>query len=162
MSEIALIAAMANHRVIGMHNQMPWHLPADLKHFKAITLGKPIIMGRKTFESLGRALPGRDNLVVSRQTDYDAPGATVYANLENALSDVKHVPEIMVIGGAQLFEQALPLADRLYLTFIDLEVEGDTFFPEWDSAQWREVSREAHAADAHNPYAYTFITFKKH
>ncbi len=160
MKSIALIVAMAENRVIGKDNQMPWHMPADLKHFKSLTFGKPIIMGRKTFDSLGRALPGRDNLIVSRNTQYYAPGATVYGSLPEAL-DAAHAAEVMIIGGAQIFEQALPMADTLYVTSIDLAVEGDTFFPPWNEAEWQEVSREAHEADENNPHAYTFITLKR-
>jgi dihydrofolate reductase len=154
---ISIIVAMAHDRVIGKNNGMPWHLPADLKHFKKITTGKPVIMGRKTFESIGKALPNRRNLVVSRNADYEAPGAEVVPSLDAALSEVADQAEVFVIGGAQLFEQALPLAQRMVLTLIDLTVDGDTFFPEWDPSQWHEVSRETREPDDQNPYRMEFI-----
>lgn len=156
MKKIVLVAAMTHDHVIGFHNKMPWHMPADLKHFKAVTMGKPIIMGRKTFESLGRALPGRQNIVVSSNANYDAPGAAVYTTLVDAI-DAAEGGEVMVIGGGQLFQQALSLAHTMHLTYIDLEVEGDVFFPAWNALEWHEVSREKHEADEKNPYGYTFI-----
>ncbi|MCH1920219.1 type 3 dihydrofolate reductase [Shewanella sp. A3A] len=133
---IAMIAAMAHNRVIGKDNQMPWHLPEDLRHFKAMTLGKPIIMGRRTFESIGRPLPGRVNIVISRQTDYHADGITLVSSLNDALLAAGEVEEVVIIGGGQLYREALPLAQRLYITEIDLAVEGDTTFPEWDDGTW--------------------------
>jgi dihydrofolate reductase len=155
---ISLVVAMAQDRVIGKNNGMPWHLPADLKHFKKITLGKPIIMGRKTFESIGRALPNRRNIVVSRNPDYAAPGCEMAQSLDEALALFSDQDEIFVIGGAQLFQDALPLASRLYLTFIDLTVEGDTFFPAWNPDEWTEVSRESFPADADNAYDLEFVS----
>lgn len=154
---LALIAAVAANGVIGRDNKMPWHLPADLRHFKASTLGKPIVMGRKTWDSLGRPLPGRLNLVVSRQPGLVLEGAETFASLEAALSRAdawareQGAGEIMLIGGAQLYAQALPLAERLYLTRIDLAPQGDAFFPAWDSADWRRVSYEEHPATAEAP-----------
>lgn len=133
---IAMIAAMAHNRVIGKDNQMPWHLPEDLRHFKAMTLGKPIIMGRRTFESIGRPLPGRVNIVISRQADYHADGITLVSSLNDALLAAGDVEEAVIIGGGQLYREALPLAQRLYLTEIDLAVEGDTTFPQWDDGTW--------------------------
>ena len=161
---LALIAACAHDRVIGRDNDMPWHLPADLKHFKAMTLGKPIIMGRKTWDSLGRPLPGRLNLVVSRQSGIQLEGAEVYGRLEDALSRAEEwareqgVDELMLIGGGQLYAQALPQADRLYLTRIDLEVEGDAFFPEFSG--WECVDRQAHPATGDTP-AYAFEIWER-
>ncbi|NHN77804.1 dihydrofolate reductase [Azotobacter chroococcum] len=154
---LALIAAVAANGVIGRDNKMPWHLPADLRHFKASTLGKPIVMGRKTWDSLGRPLPGRLNLVVSRQPGLALEGAETFASLEAALSRAdawgraQGAGEIMLIGGAQLYAQALPLAERLYLTRIDLAPQGDACFPAWDSADWRLASREEHPATAEAP-----------
>lgn len=154
---LALIAAVAANGVIGRDNKMPWHLPADLRHFKASTLGKPIVMGRKTWDSLGRPLPGRLNLVVSRQPGLALEGAETFASLDAALSraDVwaraQGAGEIMLIGGAQLYAQALPLAERLYLTRIDLAPQGDACFPAWNPADWRLVSREEHPATAEAP-----------
>ena len=143
---LSLIAALGENRVIGVDNSMPWHLPGDFKYFKATTLGKPIIMGRKTWDSLGRPLPGRLNLVVSRQTDLQLEGAEVFSSLEDAVGRAEQwageqgVDEIMLIGGAQLYAQALSQADRLYLTRVALSPEGDAWFPEFDQAQWVLVS----------------------
>ncbi len=127
---IAMIAAMANNRVIGKDNQMPWHLPADLKHFKKVTLGKPVIMGRKTYQSIGKALPGRRNIVISRQSGALSTDADWVQSIELALALVQHEAEVMIIGGAEIYRQVLPLADTLYITDIDLTVEGDAFFPD--------------------------------
>lgn len=163
---LALIAALARNRVIGRDNQMPWHLPADLKHFKAMTLGKPVVMGRKTWNSLGRPLPGRLNLVVSRQKNLSFDGAEVFPDLESALiradawAREQGAGELMLIGGAQLYEQALPLAERLYLTRIDLEPQGDAFFPEWEPAAWRLASRTEHPAAAETP-GYAFEAWER-
>lgn len=158
---LALIAALADNRVIGIDNRLPWHLPADLKHFKAVTLGKPIIMGRKTWDSLGRPLPGRLNLVVSRQADLQLDGAEVFASLPAAIARadewarVQGVDELMLIGGAELYGQGLALAQRLYLTRVHLQPEGDAFFPEFAEADWQLAEREAHAADGETPaHAY--------
>ena len=150
---------MANNRVIGKDNQMPWHLPADLGHFKAVTLGKPIIMGRKTYESIGRPLPGRKNIVISRDEDYRLEGCETVCSLEKALDLVKNVEEVMIIGGGYLYAQTLPQADRLYLTFIDLDVDGDTQFPEFEHLSLKEVKREKHLKDEKNPYDYAFIDY---
>lgn len=158
---IALVAAMAEHRVIGHDNRMPWHLPADLAHFKAVTYGKPVVMGRKTLESIGRPLPGRHNIVVSRQADYRPEGVTVVADLEAALAAAGDVPELMIIGGATIYAQMLPRADRLYLTFIELAVDGDACFPAWEPGQWRELERERHEPDARNAHAYSFVTLER-
>ena len=153
--KISLIAAMDKNRVIGYRNQMPWHLPADFKHFKETTMGKPIIMGRNTWESLAKPLPGRTNIVVTRQKDFQAYGALIVSSLEQAL----HLQdEVFVIGGAQLYEQALPLAHTLYLTFIDHDFTGDTYFPAWNKAEWRVIHEEKHPPDEKNIYHYTFQT----
>ena len=159
MPIISLIVAMANNRVIGKDKEMPWHLPADLAHFKAKTLGKPIVMGRKTYESIGRPLPGRLNIVMSRNKDYAIEGCTVVSSLEEALVLVKNVEEVMIIGGGYLYEEALPLADKLYLTFIDLEVHGDTLFPDYEKLPLTEITREKHLKDDKNPYNYEFVDF---
>jgi dihydrofolate reductase len=158
---LCLIAALAQNRVIGCNNQLPWHLPADLKHFKALTLGKPIIMGRKTWDSLGRPLPGRLNLVVSRQLDLQLPGAEVFASLEAAIvraeqwAEAEDADELMLIGGAQLYEQGLALAERLYLTRVQLSPAGDAWFPPFEGPQWHLASQiERAAADALPGYAY--------
>lgn len=156
---ISLIAAMANNRVIGKDNQMPWHLPADLGHFKAITLGKPIIMGRKTYESIGRPLPGRKNIVISRDKSYKLEGCETASSLEEAITLVSEAEEIMIIGGGNLYAQALPHADKLYLTFIDLDVDGDTRFPKYEDLKLTEIKREKYLKDEKNPYDYQFVDF---
>ncbi|MFL9814120.1 type 3 dihydrofolate reductase [Stutzerimonas sp. VN223-3] len=163
---LAMIAALAQNRVIGLDNQMPWHLPADLKHFKATTLGKPIIMGRKTWDSLGRPLPGRLNLVVSRQPDLQLDGAETFTSLDEALRRAEAwareqgVDELMLIGGAQLYAQGLGRAQRLYLTRIDANPEGDAFFPAFDESEWQCIDCQAHAAVGEAP-AYSFETWQR-
>lgn len=163
---LSLIAALAHNRVIGRDNQLPWHLPADLKHFKAMTLGKPIIMGRKTWDSLGRPLPGRLNIVVSRQPGLMLEGAEVFATLEAAIARAdewarqEDADELMLIGGAQLYTQGLALAQRLYLTRVGLEPEGDAFFPEVDDADWRLTSSVEHPASADIPF-YAFEVWER-
>lgn len=150
---------MAANRVIGKDNQMPWHLPADLRHFKAVTLGKPVVMGRKTFESIGRALPGRRNIVVSRQTVTDQRGAEWVNSLAHAFELLQDQPEVMVIGGAEIYRQCLPLAQRLYLTEITLETEGDACFPDYQAAgSWTLAEQCFLPADDNNPYDCRFIT----
>ena len=161
---LCLITALAENRVIGRDNQLPWHLPADLKHFKALTLGKPIIMGRKTWDSLGRPLPGRLNVVVSRQPGLQLAGAEVFATLEAALeraeawAQANGAEELMLIGGAQLYELGLARAERLYLTRVGLSPEGDAYFPALDLARWQQSASTAHAATPETP-AYTFETW---
>lgn len=163
---ISLIAALAENRVIGIENRMPWHLPGDFKYFKATTLGKPIIMGRKTWDSLGRPLPGRLNLVVSRQPGLRLEGAEVFATLEDAIARAQGwaseqgVSEVMVIGGAQLYELALPLADRLYLTRVALSPEGDAWFPAYDEARWKQVSNTENPAVDEAP-GYCFEVWER-
>ncbi|KAE9636798.1 type 3 dihydrofolate reductase [Aeromonas veronii] len=161
--KISMIAAMAHDRVIGKDNQMPWHLPADLAHFKRVTLGKPVLMGRKTFESIGRPLPGRRNLVISRNPDYQAEGIEVVGSVEAALALLagSSVEELMVIGGGHLYAEMLPSADCLYLTRIDLAVEGDTRFPAFDDGQWQRVECESHPADEKNPHPYSFEIWQR-
>ena len=160
--KIAMIAAMAKNRVIGKQNQMPWHLPADLKHFKAITIGKPVLMGRKTFQSIGRPLPGRRNLVVSRTTPDDKQGAEWFGSVEQALAAVSNIAEIMIIGGGEIYRQCLPLADTLYLTEIELAVDGDAYFPDYQaSGSWQLVAEQQHPADTVNPYSCRFITLQR-
>jgi dihydrofolate reductase len=157
MSTLTLIAAIGTNRVIGVAGGLPWRLPADLQHFKALTLGKPVVMGRRTWESLGRPLPGRRNLVVTRQAGFAAPGAEVFATVEAALAAAAEQPEVMVIGGGELYSQLLPQAAVLELTEVAATLAGDAFFPAFDPAVWPEVSREAHAADERHAYAYTFV-----
>jgi dihydrofolate reductase len=160
MAIISFVVAMARNRVIGHDNGLPWRLPADLRHFKSVTMGKPIIMGRKTFESIGRPLPGRANIVVTRDPAYQAEGCVVAHSIEAALAAAGDAEEVMVIGGADFYRQLLPRADRIYLTLIDAEFAGDASFPELDPVQWQERSREDHAPDADNPYPYSFIVLE--
>lgn len=154
---LTLVAAMAAQRVIGIDNRLPWHLPEDLKHFKAVTLGKPVIMGRKTWDSIGRPLPGRRNIVVTRQADWCADGAEAAHSLEQALALAGEVEEVCLIGGAELYRQAIASADCLRLTEIAGEYPGDAHFPEVSAELWREDSREAHvSADG---LAYAFVDY---
>ncbi|ENY73910.1 dihydrofolate reductase [Aeromonas diversa CDC 2478-85] len=162
--KIAMIAAMARDRVIGRDNAMPWHLPADLAHFKQVTMGKPVLMGRRTFESIGRPLPGRRNLVISRNSDYAPNGVEVFQSVDAALatlSEFNDVDELMVIGGGRLYAQLLERADVLYLTHIDLAVEGDTHFPDYRVYAWAQRDEVCHQADERNPYAYRFETLER-
>lgn len=157
--KVAMIAAMASNRVIGKNNQMPWHMPADLKHFKAITLGKPVLMGRKTFQSIGRPLPGRRNLVVSRTIPTDSLGAEWFESVGQALAAAESCAEVMVIGGGEIYRQCLPLAEKLYLTEIDLSTDGDAYFPDYlAAASWHIEAVQQYPADSLNPYPYRFIT----
>jgi dihydrofolate reductase len=144
--KIYLVAAVASNGVIGRNGQLPWRLPEDLKHFKRLTLGHPVIMGRRTWESLPGALPGRDNIVVSSQAGYDAPGAAVARSLEAALALCAGEPVAFVIGGSRLFAESLPIAAGLVMTEIHREYEGDTWFPEYDRSRWREGQREGHVS----------------
>jgi len=150
---ISLIVAMAADRIIGMENAMPWHLPADLAWFKRQTLNKPVVMGRRTFESIGRPLPGRLNIVISRQQG-TAAGVTWASSIDEALRAAGEAEEIMVIGGGRIYEQLLSRADRLYLTHIDAEVEGDTTFPDYEPDEWQSTFSEFHDADEHNSHSY--------
>lgn len=158
---ISLVVAIANNRVMGRDNALPWHLPADLKYFKRVTMGKPIVMGRKTFEAIGKPLPGRTNVIVTNDANYRADGCTVVHSIEAALCVAKLEDELMIIGGARLFEQVLARADRIYLTEIDEYFTGDTYFPELDKQVWQETGRISYTADEHNPYAYSFVTLER-
>ena len=157
-----MIAAMANNRVIGLDNDMPWHLPDDLKFFKANTTGKPVIMGRKTFESIGsRPLPNRPNIVISRNVELSIPGVQVFQSVKSALATLQDVEEVIIMGGGQLYQQMLPQADKLYLTLIDANLEGDTLFPDWTPFQWNEVERVSHPQDDCHAYAFEFVTLER-
>lgn len=161
---LCLIAAMAANRVIGAGNKMPWHLPADLQHFKQLTLGKPVLMGRKTFESIGcKPLPGRVNIVITRNKNFAANGALLAGDLHSALALAEQhaLDEIMIMGGANIYEQALPLADRLYLTFIQLNTPGDAFFPDISAFRWNEIASKSFTPDEKNPYNYSFVTLER-
>ena len=152
---------MSRNRVIGRNNTLPWRMPADLQHFRHLTTGHHIIMGRKNHEDIGKPLPGRTNIVLTQQTGYAAPGCLVVHSLQEALMAAKADNEVFVIGGAMIYSQTLDLADRLYITEIDADVDGDTLFPEFDRSSWTETSREEHPADEKNPYAYRFITLER-
>ena len=159
---IALIAAMANNNVIGKDNDMPWHLPDDLKFFKSKTVGKPVIMGRKTFESIGsRPLPNRPNFVVSRNSDLKLEGVEVFSSVDDVLATLSNVDEVIIMGGGQLYKEMLPRADRLYLTLIDAEIEGDTFFPNWQALAWNPLEKVRHEADERHAYAFDFVTMDR-
>ena len=165
--KISLIVAMAKNRVIGRNNKLPWHLSEDLKYFKRVTMGKPVIMGRKTFESIGRPLPGRANIVITRNKQYSAEGIKVVHTLEEAkalcesIEVVDGTEEAMIIGGAEIYKQAIETADRLYLTEVHADVEGDAYFVEFDRQQWQEVGREDFCAAGPNPYDYSFLVLDK-
>lgn len=169
MSEVKLsiIVAMANNRAIGKDNKLLWHLPEDLKYFKRITMGKPIIMGRKTFESIGRPLPGRLNIVVTRQQDWQYEGVRVVNSIEEAMkvgeahAFLNGDDEVMMIGGAELYQATLPQAQRLYLTRVDTEIDGDAFFPEVDESIWKEIARESFSSSETNPYDYAFCVLER-
>lgn len=164
---LALIAAYAQNRVVGINNQLPWHLPEDLKYFKRITTGKAIIMGRKTYESIGRPLPNRTNIVITSNPEFSAPGIVVVNSLQAAIDHAESVntingeDETMIIGGATIYELALPLADRLYLTHVHADVEGDAYFPEVDFSGWKQVANEDYSASETNPYDYSFAVYEK-
>jgi len=147
-TRVYLVAAVAKNGVIGAHGKLPWHLPEDLKHFKRLTLGHPVIMGRRTWESLGKPLPGRENIVVSRRSGFEAPGASVAATLEAAVALCTGEALAFVIGGAEIYAAALPLADGIVLTEIQREYEGDTRFPDWERSAWRVAQKETHTSSA--------------
>ncbi len=157
-----MIAAMTDERVIGLDNDMPWHLPDDLRHFKAKTTGKPVIMGRKTFESIGsRPLPNRPNIVISRNAELQLDGVAVFSSVDEALQSLGDVEEAIIMGGGQLYAQMLPRADRLYLTLIHAQIDGDTHFPDWQALSWQEIERESHAVDERHAYAFDFVTLDR-
>ena len=159
---ISLIWAMDNNRLIGQNNSLPWKLPADMKWFRQHTLGKPIVMGRKTYESFGaKPLPDRTNIVITHNTQYHADGAVVVHSIEDALQQAADARELLVIGGASFYEQTLPLADRLYVTQVEGEFTGDTWFPAYNEAEWVEISRQYHPVDERNAHACSFITYAR-
>ena len=167
MTNVAIIVAVADNGVIGRDNALPWKLPEDMQHFKRITMGKPIVMGRKTYESIGKPLPGRTNIVISRNAAYRAEGVEVVCSLDAALALAKEVAErdgageVMVMGGAEIYAAALPVADRLYITEVHASVEGDAVLCdiEWDL--WREITREYRAAEPPNTYDYSFVCYER-
>ena len=161
LPNLSIIAAMSDNRAIGRDNQLPWRLPADLAHFKRLTMGKPIVMGRRTWESLPGLLPHRTHIVVTRDRDYPANGALVAHSIEQAIELAGDVDEIMVVGGANLYAQTIPLATRMYLTHVHQFIDGDTRFPDYEAGDWREVACERHSADGRNPHDYSFVELQR-
>ena len=159
--KVSIIVAMDKNRVIGKGNDLPWRLSADLKHFKAITMSKPLIMGRKTHESIGRPLPGRENIVLTHAKEFEAEGCTVVHSLEEAFRAAGDVDEVMIMGGSGIYDQALARADRLYLTEVHADVKGDVYFPEFDKDEWLELEREEHSADEKNDFDYSFVVMER-
>jgi len=165
--KLAIIVAQAENRTIGINNKLPWHLPEDLKYFKQVTMGKPIIMGRKTFDSIKRPLPGRTNIVITRDKSYQHDGVRVVHSLMEAIDLAESIcliegqDEAMVIGGSEIYNQSLPQCDRLYLTQVHADVEGDAHFPAFDAGDWQELGRQDFEADGCNPYNYSFIVLDR-
>lgn len=160
---LSMIAALGKNRVIGNNNKMPWHLPADLQFFKKTTMGNPIIMGRKTYDSIGRPLPGRLNIILSRDKNLLIDGCTVVNSLEQAMlvANEQDSAEVFITGGSYLYNTYLEEADRLYLTLIDEDFEGDTYFPDYTQYDWKPIQKNTYSADDKNPYAYTFVTLDR-
>jgi dihydrofolate reductase len=158
---VSLVVAASTNNVIGSDGGLPWHLPDDLRHFKRLTTGNPIVMGRKTFESIGRPLPDRRNIVMTRDPDYMARGCDVVSSVREALDIEADADEVMIIGGGQVYRDFLPHADRIYLTRVQADVEGDTYFPDIDEAGWRLVSSEPHAADEKHAYAFDVMVYER-
>ena len=158
--KISLIAAIASNRVIGNQGQMPWHLSADLKRFKQITLGAPVMMGRKTFDAIGKPLPGRQNIIISHNLNYKQPNCLTFTDISLALKNFQHCPELFIIGGATLYQAMLPFADYLYLTVINKNFSGDTFFPEIDYSEWHELDKEDVDDDKTVDFTYSYIKYE--
>ena len=159
--KLSLIVAMDRNSVIGRNGDLPWRLSSDLKHFRQITMGKPIVMGRKTHESIGRVLPGRDNVVIPRDMKYMARGCTVLHSLECMYAKYNHLDEVMIMGGAELYRQTLDKAKRIYLTEVHAELEGDTYFPEFDRESWEEIGRQDFRADEKNEFDFSFVILER-
>ena len=159
--EISLVVAVDRGGIIGKDRQMPWHLPADLRHFKAITMGKPMVMGRKTFESIGRPLPGRANIVLTRQNDFHPPGCQIAGSPGEALALAEPADEVMIIGGSSVYEAFICRASLIYMTAVHGRFDGDTRFGCYRKSDWQEVEREDHQADEKNPYPYSFLVLKR-
>jgi dihydrofolate reductase len=158
---ISLIVAASTNNVIGVAGDLPWHLSDDLTRFKALTMGKPIVMGRKTFESIGRALPGRQNIVITTQTDFAADGCDVVSSPEAAIAVAADAEEIMIIGGGEIYRLFLPLADRIYLTRVNVDLEGDTVIPPFGESDWLETAREEYSANESNDYDFAILTYSR-
>ncbi len=159
--QLSIIVAMDRNRVIGKGDGLPWHISSDLQNFKKITMGKPIIMGRKTHESIGRLLPGRENIILTREESYKAEGCTVLHNMDELFEHCKDVDEVMITGGSEIYKISLEQATRLYLTEVHAEIEGDTYFPEFDRNEWNETSREDYHADNKNEFDYSFTVLER-
>jgi len=159
MTKLSTIVAIANHRVIGINNTLPWHLPEDLKRFRALTMGHHIIMGRKTYDSLGRLLPGRTTVIVTRNPDYKVEGALIANSLQAAIALCKNDNEAFLIGGAELYQDGLKHSEKLYITEIDLDVAGDAHFPDFDSSHWQETAREAHISE--KGLKFNYVTYQR-
>jgi dihydrofolate reductase len=158
---ISIIVAMDKKGVIGLEGDLPWHLSEDLKHFKAITMGKPLIMGRKTHESIGRPLPGRKNIVVTHSQDFKSEGCVIVHSLDDAYKAAGDVDEVMIMGGSGIYDQSLARADRLYLTEVHADVEGDVYFTEFDKGEWKELEREEYTADERNEFDFSFVVLER-
>ncbi|MBW5802638.1 dihydrofolate reductase [Coxiella endosymbiont of Ornithodoros amblus] len=158
---ITLIAAMDKNRLIGRNNELPWHLPPDLAHFKSITLGKSIVMGRRTFDSIGKPLPHRRNIVITQQKNLIIRGCDIFYSLDDALSALTNELEVIIIGGARIFKEALPKADKMILTIIDHSFEGDVYFPKWNDKEWKITSKIKHEREEKNPYPFQFLELKR-
>lgn len=162
---LSLLVAMAKNRVIGRNNKLPWHLPADLKHFKFLTMGQTIVMGRKTYESIGKPLPGRANIIITRQAGYEVPGATVVNSIDDALRMCEKVRSIngenFIIGGEELYRQTLKICQRIYITEIQRDFEGDVFFPEFDPGEWEETQRDKHISENDTDLEYHFVVLDR-
>lgn len=159
--KLALIVATDEQGLIGKDNDLPWRLSADLKYFRQVTMGKPIIMGRRTHESIGRPLPGRDNIIITSDRAYQAAGCIVTHSIQQALDACQEAKEAMIMGGASLYEQCLPDVDSIYLTLVHASLEGDTWFPKWDKSAWQLMSKQTHPADENNEYRYSFIVYQR-
>ncbi len=158
---ISFVVAIGQNNVMGKDNAIPWHIPADLKFFKKVTMGHPIVMGRKTYDSIGKPLPGRENIIMTRNQHYAQEGCTIIHTVEELLKLEEKNEEVCVIGGAEIFKITFPHADRLYLTKINHEFEGDTFFPDFDESEWKIISEEKGPKDEKNPYDYTFFIYER-
>ena len=158
---ISIIAAMGKNRVIGKGNALPWKLPADMKHFQDITKGKPVIMGRKTFESIGKPLPNRINIIITRDENYKVDGCIVAHSIDEALKAAGSPEEVMIIGGAQVYKEFLPRANKMYLTLIEADFEGDAYFPKYNVEEWEEIAYEEHERDKDNQYNYRFLVLRR-
>ena len=161
MNQLSIIVAISANNAIGKNNQLLWHLPADLKHFKAITSGHPIIMGRKTYDSIGKPLPNRRNIVITRQADLSIPNVEVVNSLQEAIALCEEEDQVYVIGGAEIYKQALTFVNKIYLTIVHQNYEADAFFPELNKNEWKEITKEDHPVDEKNNVAYTFSTLER-